>query len=69
MVDQEEITSYIPIPAALRNKLAGMYRGTMIITTMDLVKVKYLISNRKSLVHTSRLRQFKHPKDMSLEII
>ena len=54
------------------NKLAGMYRGSMVITVMDrpdLVKVKDLITNRKSLVHASRLRPFKHPKDMSAEKI
>ena len=35
----------------------------------DLVKVKDLITNRVSLVHASRLRPFKHPKDMSAEKI
>ena len=54
------------------NKLAGMYRGPMVVTVMDrpdLVLVKDLITNRKSLVHTSRLRPFKHPKHMSTEKI
>ena len=49
-----------------------MYRGPMVITVMDrpdLVKVKDLITNRESLVHASRLRPFKHPKDMSAEKI
>ena len=53
------------------NKLAGMYRGPMVITVMDrpdLVKVKDLITNRESLVHAIRLRPFKHPKDMSEKI-
>ena len=54
------------------NKLAGMYRGPMVITVMDrpdLVKVEDLITNRESLVHASRLRPFKHLKDMSAEKI
>ena len=49
-----------------------MYRGPMIITVMDrpnLVKVKDLITNRESVGHDGRLRPFKHPKDMSLEIM
>ena len=49
-----------------------MYRGPMLITVMDrpdLVKVKDLITNRESLVHASRLRPFKHPKDMTAEKI
>ena len=49
-----------------------MYHGPMVITVMhrpDLVKVKNLITNRESLVHASRLRPFKHPKDMSVEKI
>ena len=44
----------------------------MVITVMDrlnLVKVKNLITNRESLVHGSRLRPFKHPKNMSAEKI
>jgi len=43
----------------------------MVITVMDrpnLVKVKDFITNHESLVHASRLRQFKHPKDMSEKI-
>jgi len=54
------------------NKLAGMYRDPKAITVMDrpdLVKVKDLITNRESLVHASRLRPFRHPKDMSAEKI
>ena len=51
------------------NKLAGLYRGPMIITAIDrpdLIKVKDLITNRESVVHTSRLRVFRHPKNMTL---
>jgi len=50
------------------NKLAGMYRGPMVITAIDhpdLVKVRDLITNKESMVHANRLRPFKHPKDMS----
>ena len=46
-----------------------MYRGPMVITVMDrpdLVKVKDLITNLESL---SRIRPFRHPKDMSTEKI
>ena len=53
-------------------KLAGMYRGPMVVMVMDhpdLVKVKDLITNRESLVHASRLRPFKHPEDMLVEKI
>ena len=54
------------------NKLAGMYRGPMVITSMDrpdLVKVRDLITNKESMVHANRLRPFKHPKSMSKEQI
>jgi hypothetical protein len=46
------------------NKLAGLYRGPLVIEGMvhpDLIKVRDLLSNSISLVHTSRLRTFKHP--------
>ena len=49
-----------------------MYRGPIVITVIDrpdLVKVKDIITNRGSLVHASRLRPFKHLKDMSAEKI
>jgi hypothetical protein len=75
----QEITNFsvgdyvlLTYPNRPPNKLAGMYRGPMVITAMDrpdLVKVKDLITNRESLVHASRLRPFKHPKDMSAEKI
>ena len=70
---EEEVTNFtFTYPNRPPNKLAGMYRGPMVITVMDrpdLVKVKDLITNRESLVHASRLRPFKHPKDMSAEKI
>ena len=50
------------------NKLAGMYRGPMVITSIDrpdLVKVRDLITNKESMVHENRLGPFKHPKDTS----
>jgi len=47
-----------------------MYRPMItVIDRPDLVKVKDLITYRESLVHDSRLRPFKHPKDISLEKI
>ena len=52
-------------------RIAGMYRDPMVITVMDrpdLVNLD-LITNREYLVHASRLRPFKHPKDMSAEKI
>ena len=41
----------------------------MVMDRPDLVKFKDLITDRESLVHVSRLRPFKHPKDMSSEKI
>jgi hypothetical protein len=52
------------------NKLAGLYRGPLVIEAIDrpdLIKVRDLISNTISLVHTSRLRPFRHPAEMTLE--
>jgi len=54
------------------NKLAGMYRGPLVITLMDppdLIKVRDLISNKESMVHANRIRPFKHPKSMPKEKI
>jgi hypothetical protein len=51
------------------NKLAGLYRGPLVIVAIDrpdLIKVRDLISNKISLVHTDRVRPFKHPKTMTL---
>jgi len=60
---EEEVTNFsvgdyvlLTYPNRPPNKLAGMYRGLMIITVMnrpDLVKVKDLIMNRESLVHAA----------------
>ena len=33
----------------------------------DIVKVRYLTTNKVSVVHTSRLRLFKHPAEMTPE--
>jgi hypothetical protein len=52
------------------NKLAGLYRGPLVIEGIvrpDLIKVRDLLSNAISLVHTSRLRPFRHPANMTLE--
>jgi len=49
------------------NKLAGMYRGPVVITVMDrqdLVKVRDLITNKESMVHANRLRPFKHQQKL-----
>jgi len=58
-------------PNRLPNKLAGMYRGPMVISIdrLDLVKVRDIITNKESMVHANRLRPFKHPKDMAREKI
>jgi hypothetical protein len=52
------------------HKLAGLYRGPMVIQSIDrpdLIKVRDLLNNKISLVHTSRLRVFNHPADMTEE--
>ena len=57
-------------PNRAPNKLAGLYRGPLVITAIerpDLIKIKDLVTNRESLVHASRLRLFQHPPDMSRE--
>jgi hypothetical protein len=49
------------------DKLSGLYRGPLVITGIerpDMIKVKDLISNKESVVHTSRLRVYRHPSDM-----
>ena len=49
------------------NKLAGMYRGPMVITSIDLpdlIKVRDLVTNKESMVHANRICPFKHPKSM-----
>ena len=54
------------------NKLAGMYRGPMIITSIDrpdLINAMDLITNKESMVHANRIRPFKHPKSIPKEKI
>ena len=54
------------------NKLAGMYRGPMVITSidrLDLIKVRDLITNKESMVHANRILPFKHIKSMPKEKI
>jgi hypothetical protein len=56
-------------PSRPPNKLAGLYRGPLVIVAIDrpdLIKVRDLISNKISMVHTDRVRPFKHPKTMTL---
>ena len=61
-IDEIVLLSYPIRPA---NNLAGLYRGPMIITSIDrpdIIQVKDLITNKQiSMVHTSRLRAFWHP--------
>ena len=52
-------------PSRPPNKLAGLYRGPMIITSInrpDIIQVRHLISNKLSMVHTSRLRVSSTPR-------
>jgi hypothetical protein len=52
------------------NKLASLYRGPMIIVGIDrpdLTKVKDLVTDKISTVHTSRLIPFRHPKSMTYD--
>jgi hypothetical protein len=56
-------------PSRPPNKLAGLYRGPLVITAVsrpDLITVKDLITNKESVVHASRLRVFRHPTNMTL---
>jgi hypothetical protein len=57
-------------PTRPPNKMAGLYRGPMVISSIerpDLIKVRDLITNKISQVHTSRLRVFNHPAEMTME--
>ena len=57
-------------PSRPPNKLAGLYRGPMITTSIDrseIIQVRDLITNKLSMVHTNRLRVFRHPKKMTME--
>jgi hypothetical protein len=66
---QEGQFVFLQYPNRPLNKLAGLYRGPMIITGIDrpdLIRVNDLITNRESVVHTSPLRVFRHPKTMTM---
>jgi hypothetical protein len=57
-------------PTRPPNKLAGLYRGPMVIHAIDrpdLITVRDLTNNKLSLVHTSRLKHFRHPAEMTEE--
>jgi hypothetical protein len=57
-------------PSRPPNKLAGLYRGPMVISAIDrpdLIRVRDLITDKTSLVHTSRLVPYRHPADMTEE--
>jgi hypothetical protein len=57
-------------PSRPPNKLAGLYRGPMIISSIDrpdLIKVRDLITDKISMVHASRVIPFRHPKTLTEE--
>ena len=57
-------------PSRPPNKLAGLYRGPLVIHSIDrpdLVQLRDLLNNKLQLVHTSRLRVFEHPAEMTEE--
>jgi hypothetical protein len=57
-------------PGRPPNKLAGKYRGPMVIDVIDrpdLIKVRDIITDKVSLVHASRLIPFRHPANMTEE--
>ena len=54
------------------DKLSGLYRGPMEIIAIDrpdIIKVRDLTTDKFSSVHTSRLRPFRHPTEMTKEEI
>ena len=54
------------------DKLSGLYRGAMEIICIDrpeIIKVRDLTTDKVSSVHTSRLRPFRHPAEMTKEEI
>ena len=68
---QFSIGDFVPLayPSRQPNKPAGLYRDPMIITSIDrpdFIQVMDLITNKLSMVHTSRLRVFR-PKEMTTE--
>ena len=59
-------------PSRPPDKLSGLYRGPLEIVAIDhpdIIKVKDLTTNKISSVHTSRLRIFRHPTEMTREVI
>jgi len=59
-------------PSRPPDKLSGLYRGPLEIVAIDrpdIIKVKDLTTNKISSVHTSRLRIFRHPTEMTREEI
>ena len=71
-VTKFEVGQYVLLkyPNKLPDKLAALYRGPMEIVAMDrpdIVKVRDLTTDKVSVVHTSRLRLFRHPAEMTLE--
>jgi cleavage and polyadenylation specificity factor subunit 1 len=57
-------------PTRPPNKLSGLYRGPMVIHAIerpDLITLRDLTNNKLSLVHTSRIKAFRHPAEMTEE--
>ena len=56
----------------LGDKLSGLYRGPIEIISIDrpdIFKVRNLMTDEVSSVYTSRLRPFRHPTEMTKEVI
>ena len=69
-----EVGDYVLLqyPNKPPDKLSGLYRGPMEIISIDridIIKVRDLTTDKVSSVHTSRLRPFRHPAEMTKEEI
>ena len=67
-----EVGQYVLLkyPNKPPDKLSALYRDPMEIVAMerpDIVKVRDLTTDKVSVVHTSRLRVFRHPAEMTPE--
>jgi hypothetical protein len=73
-VTKFEVGDYVLLqyPNKPPDKLSGLYRGPMEIISVDrpdIIKVRDLTTDKVSSVHTSRLRPFRHPAEMTKEEI
>ena len=73
-VTKFEVGNYVlfQYPNKPPDKLSGLYRGSMEIISIDrpnIIKVRDLTTDKVSSVHTSRLRPFRHPAEMTKEEI